>query len=73
MIAFIDDHRGSYGVEPICKVLPIAPSIYHAHVAQRVDAGKRSARARRVLSKFAVINIGKDRQAVHQPRHVPTD
>jgi len=25
MIAFIDDHRSAYGVEPICKVLPIAP------------------------------------------------
>jgi hypothetical protein len=25
MIAFIDDHREAYGVEPICKVLPIAP------------------------------------------------
>jgi hypothetical protein len=24
MIAFIDDHRAAYGVEPICKVLPIA-------------------------------------------------
>ena len=24
MIAFIDDHRRTYGVEPICKVLPIA-------------------------------------------------
>lgn len=47
MIAFIDDHRVAYGVEPICKVLPIAPSTYHAHVAKRIDAGKRSARARR--------------------------
>jgi len=47
MIAFIDDHREAYGVEPICKVLPIAPSTYHAHVAQRIDASKRSARARR--------------------------
>jgi putative transposase len=47
MIAFIDDHREAYGVEPICRVLPIAPSSYHAHVAQRIDAGKRSARARR--------------------------
>ena len=37
MIAFIDDHREAYGVEPICKVLPIAPSTYHAHVAQRAD------------------------------------
>jgi hypothetical protein len=26
MIAFIDDHRGAHGVEPICKDLPIAPS-----------------------------------------------
>ena len=37
MIAFIDDHRQAYGVEPICKVLPIAPSTYHAHVARRAD------------------------------------
>ena len=27
MIAFIDDHRGVHGVEPICKVLPIAPDL----------------------------------------------
>lgn len=47
MIAFIDDHREAYGVEPICRVLPIAPSTYHAHVAQRIDAGKRSTLARR--------------------------
>ena len=47
MIAFIDDHRESYGVEPICKLLPIAPSTYHAHIAQRIDASKRSARTRR--------------------------
>lgn len=32
MKAFIDDHRGAYGVEPICKVLPIAPSTYHEPV-----------------------------------------
>jgi len=35
MIAFIDDHRGAYGVEPICRVLKIAPSSYHAHAARR--------------------------------------
>src|SRR5215471_1395910 len=34
MIVFIDDHREVHGVEPICKVLPIAPSTYHAHVAK---------------------------------------
>jgi len=46
MIAFIDDHRGAHGVEPICKVLPIAPSTYHADVAKRRDPAKLSARAR---------------------------
>jgi putative transposase len=50
MIAFIDDHREAYGVEPICKILPIAPSTYHAHVAKRVDPAKRSARARRDMT-----------------------
>jgi len=47
MIAFIDDHREAHGVEPICKVLPIAPSTYHDHVAKRVDLSRLSARARR--------------------------
>jgi putative transposase len=35
MIAFIDDHRDVHGVEPICRVLPIAPSTYHSHTARR--------------------------------------
>jgi len=37
MIAFIDDHRQAHGVEPICKVLPIAPSTYHAYIAKRAE------------------------------------
>jgi len=47
MIAFIDDLRGTYGVEPICKVLPIAPSTYFDHVAKRADPEKLSFRAKR--------------------------
>lgn len=47
MIGFIDDHRAAYGVEPICRVLPIAPSTYHAQVAQRADPTRQSARAQR--------------------------
>ena len=46
MIAFIDDHRAAYGVEPICRVLPIAPSTYHAHAACRADPKRASPRAR---------------------------
>ena len=47
MIAFIDDHREVYGVEPICRVLPIAPSTYHVHAARRADPAKAPARAQR--------------------------
>ena len=47
MIAFIDDHRAAYGVEPICRVLPIAPSTYHEHVAKRAAPEKQSDRAKR--------------------------
>jgi hypothetical protein len=47
MIGFIDDHRAVYGVEPICRVLPIAPSTYWAHAAQRADPTRASARTRR--------------------------
>jgi putative transposase len=50
MIAFIDDHREVHGVEPICKVLPIAPSTYHAHAARRADPSRLSARARRDMA-----------------------
>ena len=49
MIAFIDDHRAAYGVEPICRVLRVAPSAYHARVAERADPAKASPRARQDL------------------------
>jgi putative transposase len=53
MIAFIDDHRAAYGLEPrsgsrpICKVLPIAPSSYYDHAAKRANPKTRSDRAKR--------------------------
>ena len=47
MIAFIDDHRAEHGVEPICRMLPIAPSTYYDHLAKRAEPSRRSERARR--------------------------
>ena len=47
MVAFIDEHREEYGVEPICAVLPIAPSTYYAHRARRRNPDLRSAREKR--------------------------
>ena len=46
MVTFIDDHRDEYGVEPICAVVPIAPSTYYAAKARETDPALRSARAR---------------------------
>jgi len=47
MVAFVDAHREAYGVEPICEVLPMAPSTYYVQRAQAADPTKRSARAQR--------------------------
>jgi len=47
MVAFIDEHRDDYGVEPICEVLPIAPSTYYEHRARAEDPDKRPAREKR--------------------------
>ena len=49
MIAFIDEHRDTYGVEPICKVLPIAPSTYRLHAARQRDPSLLPDRTRRDL------------------------
>ncbi|WP_299913687.1 IS3 family transposase [uncultured Paracoccus sp.] len=47
MVGFIDAHRDAHGVEPICAVLPIAPSTYYEHLAKRADPSRLSERARR--------------------------
>ena len=47
MRAFIDQHRHTHGVEPICKVLQIAPSGYRRYAAQQRDATRLGQRAKR--------------------------
>ena len=47
MTAFIDDHRDAYGVEPICSVLPIAPSTYYEHKARQANPLRLPRRSRR--------------------------
>jgi putative transposase len=71
MIAFIDDHRGSHGVEPICKVLPIAPSTYHDHVAKRMNPEKLSVRTKRDLAlKPEITRVFKENFEVYGVRKV---
>jgi putative transposase len=47
MVAFIDAHRDEYGVEPICKLLPIAPSTYYELKSRQTDPQRVPARVRR--------------------------
>ena len=47
MVKLIDDHRGEHGVEPICDMLPIAPTTYYDHLAKRTDPARLSVRAKR--------------------------
>lgn len=50
MVTFINDHRAVYGVEPICRVLPIAPSTYYTHAARLADPEQMSERVKRDAS-----------------------
>ncbi len=45
-MAFVDEHRGCYGVEPICRLVPIAPSTYYEHKARERDPSRRPARVK---------------------------
>jgi len=45
VIEFIDQCKERFGVEPICAVLPIAPSTYFRHKVEQRDPTRRSARA----------------------------
>ena len=47
MKAYIDRHRDDYGVEPICRVLQMAPSCYWRHAARQRNPQLRSERAQR--------------------------
>jgi len=55
MTTFIADHRSVFGVGPICRVLPIAPSTYYARRALELDPELASDRARRDASDKANI------------------
>ena len=46
MVAFIDEHRSEFGVESICKQLPIAPSVYYEQKARERDPALIPARQR---------------------------
>ncbi len=71
MVGFIDDHRDRFGVEPICAVLPIAPSTYFLHKARHQRPALRSTRAQRDDAlRVAIQRIWDANQRVYGPRKV---
>lgn len=71
MIAFIEACRADYGVEPICRVLPIAPSTFYQQAAIARDPTRARPRARRDRELMEHIRrIWQDNRAVYGARKV---
>jgi transposase InsO family protein len=62
MIAYIDRNKDCYGVEPICRVLPIAPSTYHdAHSRPASARAVRDSKLRAEIARVQAGHFGVDR------------
>lgn len=71
MIAFIDQYRSAYGVEPICRMLPIAPSTYRAQTHRRANPETAPARVKRdAVLKLEIQRIFDENFGVYGARKV---
>jgi transposase InsO family protein len=71
MVRFINDHRDQYGIEPMCAVVPIAPSTYFHQQRQARDPARRSARAQRDdVLRVAIQRVWDANFQVYGPRKV---
>ncbi len=71
MVSFIDEHREEYGVEPICRQLPIAPSTYYEHKQREADPSKLPDRTRRDAElRCEIERVWKENQSVYGVRKV---
>ncbi len=71
MVSFIDDHREECGVEPICRQLPIAPSIYHEQKAREADPSRLPKRAvRDAALREEIERVWKENFGVYGARKV---
>jgi transposase InsO family protein len=71
MVQLIDEHRERYGVEPMCAVLPMAPSTYFRHTTLAAHPERRSARAQRDEDlRAAIQRVWDDNYQVYGPRKV---
>jgi transposase InsO family protein len=66
MVSFIDDHRGEYGVEPICAVLPIAPSTYYEHKRRHAAPERLPKRAQRdIVQRGHIRRVWQENRCVY--------
>ncbi len=71
MIAFIEAYRADYGVEPICRVLPIAPSRFYQQAVMARNPARASPRALRDRELMEhICRIWRDNRAVYGARKV---
>ena len=55
IVGFVDDHRDELGVEPICRVLQIAPSTYYAAKRRELAPSARAVRDAVVMQALMVL------------------
>ena len=68
---FIESHRDQYGVEPICKQLPIAPSTFYEHQSREVNPERQPERKKRdMMLSEAIKRIWKENFCVYGARKV---
>ena len=71
MTTFIDEQREAHGVEPICSVLPIAPSTYYEQKARQADPSRLPDRARSDAALCTEIErVWKENRRVYGARKV---
>ncbi len=71
MVQLIDEHREQYGVEPMCAVLPMAPSTYFRHKTLQAHPEQRSVRVRHDEAlRAAIQRIWDANYQVYGPRKV---
>jgi len=71
MVSFIDQHKEEYGVEPMCSVLPIAPSTYYEHARRQREPERRPARQKRDDElRTDIARVYEDNQLVYGAKKV---
>jgi len=71
LTSFIDEHRVEYGVEPICKQLPISPSTYYEQKAREDDSDRLPDRIKRDhLLEFDIKRVWEENFEVYGARKV---